>query len=269
MRPDAPSDPPLKTVDLSSGPVAYAEEGGGGPCVVAIHGLPGSTRDYRWLAPAFAPHRFIRMDLPGFGETPAWTAPDFDPESRAQLVIEFIETLALGACVIVGHSMGAVVATAVADTRPDLVARLVLIASPGLWAHRGLRRMPTRYVAPILRTTWGARVLERPLRSVFRQNGFRGVYPRGALVRTILGVDALDIDAHATRLGRLKVPALVVWCEDDPLIEPEVPRAIVQTIPNVESLAFPDGGHNPQKHHAVEIAARVFGPQPPSAVPQP
>ena len=55
--------------------LAYTDEGTG-PVVLAIHGCPGSVRDWRWLGHPLASHfRLIRLDLPGFGETPLGHSP--------------------------------------------------------------------------------------------------------------------------------------------------------------------------------------------------
>ena len=62
MTPESPSDPELQTVEVLGGPIAYTDEGEGQP-LVAVHGLPGSVRDFRWLAPALPESiRLLRVD---------------------------------------------------------------------------------------------------------------------------------------------------------------------------------------------------------------
>ena len=53
MRPDTALDPELQSVSLSTGPLTYTITGRGRP-IVAIHGMPGTVRDFRWLDAAFA-----------------------------------------------------------------------------------------------------------------------------------------------------------------------------------------------------------------------
>ena len=66
-----PSDPPAQFVNDS---LAYTDEGSGEPAIVAIPGLPGSGRDFRWLAPLLADRfRVIRIDPPGYGASPRST----------------------------------------------------------------------------------------------------------------------------------------------------------------------------------------------------
>lgn len=256
MHPERPSDPAPLTVELSRGPLAYVDEGPrDGTPALALHGLPGSVRDFRWLAPAVSTNgRFLRLDFPGFGDTPERTAPDFDVDSRAALVIEAMDALGFDRVDLLGHSMGGVIATAVAERWPSRVARLLLLATPGLVEHRGLRRMPYRTGARLLRSERRARWLRPVVARLFAAGGFTGRYAEGAYRRTMLQLARIDLPAHAERLRRLTVPTGVFWCEDDPLIEPEIGAGIARVVPEGPRHRFGDGGHNPQKFYACEIA---------------
>jgi len=45
------SDPEPRLLPLPHGPVAYVDEGPrGAPALVVVHGIPGSVRDFRYLA---------------------------------------------------------------------------------------------------------------------------------------------------------------------------------------------------------------------------
>ncbi len=63
------SDPPLRETRVAGARLTFTDEGASqGTAFFAIHGVPGSVRDFRYLAPpltSFA--RLIRVDLPGSG----------------------------------------------------------------------------------------------------------------------------------------------------------------------------------------------------------
>jgi pimeloyl-ACP methyl ester carboxylesterase len=262
MRPEHPSDPPSRRIALPRGPASYTEEGEGERVVVAVHGMPGSVRDFRWLGPALAPHlRFLRVDLPGFGETPAELAPGLTPLDRARFVIDFLAALDLRGPrrpVLLGHSMGSVITCAVAHLAPEAVRGIALLSSPGLRPHRTLRNQPLRPMAALLSRPFLARRLLPFLRKGFVRSGFRGPYPDDVLLRTIQSVAQIDLPAHAARVRTLpKIPCLVAWSHDDPLIEDEISEELARALPEGPRLRFADGGHNPQKAHAVEIAAGI------------
>lgn len=245
----------VRTLALSTGPAGVVEAGEGPP-VVCVHGLPGSARDFRWLfAPLADRARVIALDLPGFGRTPVTTAPDASPEGRADFLLEVIDALALDRPVLVGHSMGGLVAVAAAARRPGGFRGLGLLASPGLRPHAGFRRLPRRTMHVALSGPWAPLLL--PLtRRLFAAAGFRN-YPDAALIRTIACLRDTSLEAHAGRLRTLALPTLAAWCEDDPLIEPAILAELAAALPPGPRLVWASGGHVPQKTHAVEVAEGI------------
>jgi len=98
---------------------------GEGPPVVLLHGLLGSGRNWGQVARALArDFHVVVPDLPNHGASPWSERMDYPVLVRA--VAGLIE--AEGAPVrLVGHSMGGKTAMLLALTRPDLVARLVVV----------------------------------------------------------------------------------------------------------------------------------------------
>jgi len=253
-----PSEAPRALVQLPMGPAAYTDEGAGA-VILAVHGLPGSVRDFRWFAPHVSPHaRIVRVDLPGFGETPVGTGPDPSPTGRARFVIAVADALGLERPVLLGHSMGGVVATAAVALAPDRFGALALVSSPGLRPHTMLRRLPVRPMRWLLERGGVGPALTPALRRLFAASGFRG-YPDRELVRTLACVAETSIDAHAARVRGLSLPTLVAWCEDDPLIEVEICRELGAACPAGPRVVFAEGGHNPQKSHAEALARAILG----------
>lgn len=249
---ESPSDPPRQTVSLSTGPASYTDEGRG-PAVLAVHGLPGSARDFRWFAPHVTPAaRMIRVELPGFGATPVETEPDPSPTGRARFLLSFLDALEVERPLLLGHSMGGVTACAAADLRPDAFRGLALLASPGLRKHAMLRRFPLRALDVLLSRPRLGPAMAGINRRVFALTGFRR-YPDTELYRTVKCVAATSIPEHAERLRRLTLPTLVAWCDDDGFIERHISEELAAACPAGPRLRFAQGGHNLQKSHAAEI----------------
>lgn len=247
-----PSEAPTRTVQIPRGTASIVDEGEGPP-IVLVHGLPGSVRDFRWLAaPLAARARVVRVDLPGFGGTPVAAGPDPSPEGRAAFVLAVVDSLGLDRPAIVGHSMGGLVAVAAVAARPRGFRALGLVACPGLRPHEGFRRLPRRALATVTHGPWAP--LARPLvRRLFAAAGFRN-YPDSALARTAACLRATDFPAHAARVRALALPTLAAWCGDDPLVEPAVLAELADALPPGPRLVWATGGHNPQKTHAAALA---------------
>src|SRR5438876_966375 len=116
-----------RTIDLD-GPVHYADFGGTGPTLVLVHGLGGSHVNWMAVAPALARDaRVLAVDLAGFGRTPLGER-SADVHANRILLDRFLEAVAAGPVVLVGNSMGGLVAMMEAALAPERVAGLVLVA---------------------------------------------------------------------------------------------------------------------------------------------
>lgn len=258
MHPDTPSDPPRQHITLGGGPAAFTDSGTG-PVVVLVHGLPGSARDYRWLGAALESRmRVIRVDMPGFGETPLSTQPSPTVVGRGQFVVDLVRALDLDRPVLIGHSMGGAVVAAAAVAAPDLFRGVGLLASVGGRAHRSLRKMwpKPRWISKVLSLPGIPWLISGRLQREYARHGFKG-WTTEQLVHSMHCVAALEFEAHAVNLSALKVPTLVAWCRDDPFVEASICEETAHQVPSGPRLIFDDGGHNLQKTHAISLADTI------------
>lgn len=228
--------------------------------MLLVHGMPGNHRDFKYLAPEMVDRgRVIRVDLPGFGESPRG---GLEVDELARALLGLIEGLGLRRPVLAGHSYGGVIIAAAADLAPARIGGLGLICSPGLRLHRGMRRLPRRAVG---------RVLDSPLRryvapalvDAMHRAGFSRRLRDDEHVRCFDVIARYDPSVHRARLLRTVHPTLQAWCRDDPLIEAEVSTELdahlrERLAPDQHvALGFDTGGHNPQKVHAKALGAAM------------
>src|SRR5882672_10845246 len=115
-----------RTIDLD-GPVHFADFGGTGPTMVLVHGLGGSHVNWMAVGPALAAHaRVLAPDLAGFGRTPL-VGRSAHVHANHALLARFVDAVAGGPAILVGNSMGGLIAMMEAARRPAKVARLVLV----------------------------------------------------------------------------------------------------------------------------------------------
>jgi pimeloyl-ACP methyl ester carboxylesterase len=60
------------------------------------------------------------------------------------------------------------------------------------------------------------------------------------------------------RLGQLQQPTLLAWAEDDPVIPIRYAAQFVESMPNVELVVYPTGGHSAGPKNAEDFAERVI-----------
>ena len=107
--------------------LAFGYWPGRGSPLVALHGLTASYVTFVGIAERLAGRRALfALDLRGRGRSDKPPAP-YGMAQHAADVAAAMRSMDLGPSVILGHSMGGFVATALAEQAPELVAGLVLI----------------------------------------------------------------------------------------------------------------------------------------------
>ena len=125
-------------IDGSS--VGFADIGSGEPAVLLIHGLGAQWRVWLPTIPAIAAsRRVIAPDLPGFGISTPADGP-VSVEGFADVLDQLCDRLGLGPVVVVGSSLGGLIATELTLTHPKRVERLVLVGAAGIVPTRGRAR---------------------------------------------------------------------------------------------------------------------------------
>ncbi len=100
---------------------------GRGPAIVLVHGL--GSRDEHWLPTArllAQHHRVVLVDLPGHGASPMPDPFSLD-RAIASLDLALQHQCAGEPCILVGHSVGGLIAAGEAIAHPERVRGLVLV----------------------------------------------------------------------------------------------------------------------------------------------
>ena len=117
----------MSLLTVEEGIELHYSDDGHGPVVLLLHGWACDGSDWSWLAVDLAAdHRVIIPDHRGHGRSTPTTAR-FGAKVLAADAEALLERLSIEHAVVVGHSMGTLVASALAVERPDLVTALILI----------------------------------------------------------------------------------------------------------------------------------------------
>lgn len=241
---------------------------------VLIHGLGSSLDFWNAVAPGLAQHRTIAFDVPGFGESDS-PAGAYTLEAVTSLAESFLDRLSVRNAVLVGHSLGGIVALRVAARRPDMIQRLVLIDSTLLAVERLLTRPATMLRNPQLALAVviqfaGGLVPMNPERArrvaynrILRHLAFWSYIHSPAKLDPASLADAISFvgGKHAKNvlrvipaaryvnmeklMARLTQPVSLIWGQSDPLItQPDITRSR-DLMPVDDVLAIPQCGHWP------------------------
>jgi pimeloyl-ACP methyl ester carboxylesterase len=255
------SDPEPRVFDRRAGRLAYVDEGPKGrPVFVTLHGIPGSARDFRYLAPALTALglRLVRVDLPGFGGSAPDEAAMRSLRVRGHAVLELADHLGLDRFGLIGHSMGGGPALLLAARERERVSHLALLASVGLRPHRALGRglHTFRLLGRLLGWPGVGPLLAPMARAGYRRRRFPGAEAMRArdFAAHFRAIGALDFRALQAAVRSGLPPTLVAWSRDDHLVQASIQEELVAGIPGARALCFDVAGHNLQKSRAPEIA---------------
>ena len=94
--------------------------------MLLLHGLGASSRYWDEVMARVEGQRMVAPDLLGFGRSPAPPDAAYDVACHLEALEPFIDD----GMTVVGHSAGAILATALAAVHPDSVRHLILVSAP-------------------------------------------------------------------------------------------------------------------------------------------
>lgn len=107
------------------------DKGSGNTTLVLLHGLGTNHQSWKYILDNidYKKYRVIALDLLGFGDAPK-PKIDYTPQDHARAVTSTLEKLGLNNVVLLGHSMGCIIALEVANMRPEIARHLLLLGAP-------------------------------------------------------------------------------------------------------------------------------------------
>jgi pimeloyl-ACP methyl ester carboxylesterase len=224
-------------------------EAGSGRPLVFLHGAGGLTEDNPFLA-ALARHWHVYAPLlPGYGDSEgAETLRDMLAVTLHSF--DVIDALGLDRPILIGHSMGGMIAAEMAALAPREVEYLGLIAPAGLWldAHPVpdlFSALPHELPALLFydpavgerMMTAGGDLDDPKFLEAFIVRNVRQLAMAGKLLFPIpdRGLDE--------RLYRIRAKTVVVWGENDRVIPPPYGDAFCRSISGAELVLVPESGH--------------------------
>lgn len=246
----------LKTVATHHVPVRYYE-GGSGPALVFLHGAGGVTADDPLLEALSRTHRVYAPLIPGYGDS------EEAPEIRDMLDFtlhtwDVVSALGLKDPILVGHSMGGMIAAEMAAVAPNDVSRLALIAPAGLWDDEHpiadlFSTMPYEMPQLLFHDAEAGAAMLTAGRNVTDPNFLQTYLVTNARQLGMAGRILFPIPERGLRerLYRIRAKAVIVWGDSDRLIPPVYAHAFKKGVSGAELVSIPEAGHmvtleNPQ-----------------------
>lgn len=230
----------------------FYEETGQGPPLVLLHGLGGNAREWDLQVPAFsARYRVIVPELRGHGRSDLPTTPKYTPFDHARDVVGLLDTLGIPKAWVLGISAGGFVTLALALEHPDRLHGVILVATAPHsdkftiavatgWAEAfksgGIEAYLDRLMKDIFYPDYLLDHLDEldGFRESQKGRDFRGIAPSATA--------NVEFDVRG-RIGKIRLPALVIHGLDDRVVDATHARILRQSILGSEMRLYPHTGH--------------------------
>lgn len=238
----------LRTIDTQHTPVRYFEGGSGEP-LVFLHGGGGVPAGSPFLAALAEKFHVYAPLIPGYGDSEEC----HDIRDMLDFTLhtwDVVEALGLRDPILVGHSMGGMIAAEMAAVAPNDVSRLALISPAGLWLDDHPipdifsilpYEMPSLmfHNAEMGRALMTAglalddpKFLQAYLVTNARQLGMAG--------RLLFPIPERGL---SERLYRVKARTILIWGDSDRLISPVYAHEFKRLIKGSQLVSIPEAGH--------------------------
>lgn len=248
------AEAPVRHAEIDGAVRTWREAGSGaGVPLVLLHGIGSNADGWVGQLAAFAPERrVVAWNAPGYGgSTPLASAAPIAAD-YARALIGLLDHLGIARCVLVGQSLGAIMASAAARIVPGRVAALVL-ASPatgyGVPPGGELPETITRRIADIRELGPRGMADRRAMRLVTEAASTEV----RAMVHGAMAAVTLDGYEAAVRLlagsdlpgllDGVTVPGLVIWGGADVVTPPAGCRGIAEAFVGAAHFEVPGLGH--------------------------
>jgi pimeloyl-ACP methyl ester carboxylesterase len=246
--------------------------------IVLIHGLGDESDTWRHLVPLLADRfRVLALDLPGFGRSAAHGRISLKRHTRA--VIKLLQET--GPAILVGNSMGCMVAELAAVEMPSLVKGLVLLdgclplkgGSPAMllmcmpflgsaW-YRAFRKNEDAAYASLEPYYGSLAALPEEDRQFLRKRVMERVNSESqekayfASFRSTIGTVLFAGGAVSKKIAAYKGKILLIWGENDKMFPPDAASPLRAIRPDAVWKLVRGVGHLPQQE-APEQAAKAI-----------
>jgi 4,5:9,10-diseco-3-hydroxy-5,9,17-trioxoandrosta-1(10),2-diene-4-oate hydrolase len=244
---------------------------------VLVHGIGGSLEYWRYTVPSLVDqHRVLAIDLPGCGFSERGPSLPTLAET-ADLLPGLLDRFGMARASLVGNSLGGLVVLEAALRHPDRVDRLILSNSAGLGREVNVfwRLAAMRPIGNVL-IGFNRMAARRGWQNLFFDprgepdivERCRNWVGRPDLTETIVGAARTGVGprgqkpeiVRVNRLGELRMPTLIVWGRQDPIIPVGHGERAHQLIADSRLVVFDNCGHCPQLECPLEFnrVAREF-----------
>jgi pimeloyl-ACP methyl ester carboxylesterase len=206
-------------------PILHADVRGSGPVVVLLHGFLSSSRYWRQLVDVLQTnHTVVALDLLGFGSSPKPRRSKYGYDEHIASINATLDSLGIDQpFILVGHSMGSLIALRYSTQYPERIDKQVLTNMPVMLGRKqvrdeilqtsllyklGLQSYTHRLTWPVFRSLYRLGLLPKRTSESLKRNSYFFQHNASSRIQSfqkVIGDARADIDLKVVRVKTLVV----------------------------------------------------------------
>lgn len=246
--------------------VHYRDEGNKNDSLplVLIHGTSSSLHTWDSIVPALLnKKRIIRLDIPAFGLTGPHSGRNYSIAFYNQFINSFLSAIGVEEYIIAGNSLGGSIAWNQALSYPDKVKQLVLVNSSGYpkkneKGNIGFKLASMPVIGDILVKFTPKSLIRKSIEDVYADKSkvneqlvqrYYDLLLREGNRQATLDIFKQRKYASSEKIKSLHTPTLIIWGEEDQLIDVSNAYLFKKDIQGSELVIIPKTGHVPMEEN--------------------
>jgi pimeloyl-ACP methyl ester carboxylesterase len=254
--------------------------------IILLHGFGVSGEHWRHNMPELSQqHMVYALDLVGFGSSEKPPA-SYSIDLWVEQVFDFWKTFVQQPVIIVGNSVGSLVAVIAAHKHPEMAVGVVAISLPDLEALEAMVPKPVRPIKRSLESLVTQLLLKPIFYTLARPKTIRSVLSKFIYCdRTNVDDELVEMIIRPTRerkaiaaflhlslslnrpgyspsltkaLQELQVPLLILWGSQDKAIPPSEGKRLVKLASNAQLIPLQDRGHCPHDEDPARVNREIL-----------
>lgn len=231
----------------------YLESGGNSDSypLVLLHGLMGALSNFHGIIDHFSEKRNVVVPL-----LPIFTIPlkDLDLDGLVDYIDRFVKYKNYEKVVIMGNSLGGHLCQLYALKRPELVHKMILTGSSGLFENAMGNSFPKRGSKDYIRKKTEMVFFDPAVATdELVDEVYDTVSDLGKCIRIVKTAKSAVRHNLEDRLHEIKTDTLLVWGRQDEVTPLWVGEKFNELLPNSELVIFENCGHAPMMEHPKEF----------------
>lgn len=247
-------------------------EGGRGETVLLVHGIYARKEHWAEVARSLTKHnRVIAVDLPGFGDNNLLPDGEYLLDQQRANLLAVMRALDLKAVHVGANSMGAYVAALLAEKDPERIASLAFIGSPlgvptpipsDMDKAREVGITPLVVQTPddfVRRNKWlspNIPYVPGPILQTWSEEEVANA-DHNARIWDVVHAKS-DVPTVLDLAPSLKMPTLVIWCQQDRIFHISGAKILAQSLPASHLATLDNCGHVPMLDKPAAVASEYL-----------